>query len=297
MQESDEVLIERARRGDVAAVEVLLERHQAQVYRFGVRLCRDPDDAEDVLQDTLLAAARGLREFRGGASLSTWLYTIARSFCIKHRRRSKFAPPEDVRGEPERQREREAAVDPRDSPEDSLAGREVERALEEAVRSLEPMYREVLVLRDMEGLTAPEVAEVLGISVVAVKSRLHRARVAVRERVAPLLSDSSPPSPAAGAVNTSGRRDELPRSAAPSPVAAACPDVLTLFSQHEEGEISASVCADLERHLEGCTRCRAACDSLRTTLRLCKRVDVAPVPPALQAKVRFALRELLGPIP
>jgi RNA polymerase sigma-70 factor (ECF subfamily) len=281
MLESDEVLIERARAGDSAAVEALLERHQAQVYRFGVRLCRDPEDAKDVLQDTLLAAARGLREFRGGAAISTWLYTIARSFCIKQRRRSKFAPPDDLRGEEARARARSALVDPHDSPEESLAGREVERALEAAVRSLEPMYREVLVLRDMEGLTAPEVADVLGISVVAVKSRLHRARVAVRERVAPLIGGSPVTSPVTP----------------PPPPGPGCPDVLTLFSQHEEGEISATVCAEMERHLESCPKCRAACDSLRHTLRLCKRGDAAPVPPELQAKVRVALRELLGPGP
>src|SRR6187397_3346990 len=78
--------------GDRQALEALLERHQAQVYRFGMKMCRDPEDAADVLQDTLFAMARGVRDFRGASSLSTWLYTIARSFCIKKRRRSKFAP-------------------------------------------------------------------------------------------------------------------------------------------------------------------------------------------------------------
>src|SRR5215470_15526196 len=88
---ADDELLAAARAGDAAALEELLERHQAQVYRFGMKMCRDPEDAKDVLQDTLLAMARNVRDFRGASSLSTWLYTIARSFCIKKRRRSKLA--------------------------------------------------------------------------------------------------------------------------------------------------------------------------------------------------------------
>ena len=87
-------LVEAARAGSGAALEALLERHEARLYRFARRLCRHHEDAEDVLQESLLAAARGLRRFRGKSSLSTWLYTIARSFCIKKRRRSVFAPAE-----------------------------------------------------------------------------------------------------------------------------------------------------------------------------------------------------------
>src|SRR6478609_4142201 len=111
---------------------------------------RDPEDAKDVLQDTLLAMARGIRDFRGASSISTWLYTIARSHCIKKRRRSKFAPAErsldtDVGVEARR------LVSPARAPEEALAGKRIERALEEAIASLDPMYREVLLLRDAEG--------------------------------------------------------------------------------------------------------------------------------------------------
>ena len=93
--EADRELLVQARAGDAQALEQLLERHQAQVYRFGLKMCRDPEDAKDVLQDTLLAMARGVRDFRGASSISTWLYAIARSHCIKKRRKSKFAPEEE----------------------------------------------------------------------------------------------------------------------------------------------------------------------------------------------------------
>jgi RNA polymerase sigma-70 factor, ECF subfamily len=277
MDLDDAALLDRARTGDRAALEVLLDRHQRRVYRFGLKMCRDPEDAKDVLQDTLLAAVRTMKDFRGAASVSTWLYTIARSFCLKKRRRSKFAPEQEESIEARQPGEEARQIaDPARGPDDELAGRQIEAALEQAIGGLDPMYREVLVLRDVEGLTAPEVAEVMGLTVEAVKSRLHRARLAVREAVAPLLGmplEVSPPLP---------------------PPAATCPDVVELFSRHLEGEISSSLCADMEKHLASCPGCRSRCDSLQRTLALCRSAPLPDVPKAVQADVRRALRQFVG---
>jgi RNA polymerase sigma-70 factor (ECF subfamily) len=271
---SDDRLLTAARNGDRQALETLLHRHQAQVYRFGMHMCRDPEDAKDVLQDTLLAMARSIRDFRGASSISTWLYTIARSFCIKKRRRSKFAPEEERSLDTDLAAEARDLVHPAGRPDEALAGKQVERALGQAIAALEPTYREVLLLRDVEGLTAPEVAEVLGVSTQAVKSRLHRARLSVRERVAPLL----------------GIELELP-AAAPG----ICPDVLTMFSQHLENEIGAAQCAEMERHLDSCGRCRGACESLKRTLALCRAsAPSVEVPASVQASVKTALRSFLA---
>ncbi len=272
---SDSDLLTAARGGNKAALEKLLERHQAQVYRFGMKMCRDPEDAQDVLQETLLAMARGVHDFRGASSISTWLYTVARSFCIKKRRRSKFAPEGPARDASESS-EAAALPDPARAPDEALAGKQIEQALERAIRTLDPMYREVLLLRDVEGLTAPEVAEVLGITAQAVKSRLHRARVSVRDSLAPML----------------GIPDEAQEASS------TCPDVLTMFSQHLEDEISAEVCSAMERHLAGCPRCRDACDSLKRTLALCHAAGPATeVPPSIQAAVRRALQDFLRDSP
>jgi RNA polymerase sigma-70 factor (ECF subfamily) len=167
--ESDAELVSAAREGDREAMGRLLERHQARVYRFGMRMCRGEEDAKDVLQETLLAAARTLPDFRGASSLSTWLYTIARSFCIKQRRRSKFAP-EAVESLDAGEASTAALqlADPARGPDEALDGRRLEAALDDAIGALEPKYREVLVLRDVEGLSAAEVAEVLDLSVEAV---------------------------------------------------------------------------------------------------------------------------------
>jgi len=264
-EQSDERLVAAARAGDTRALEALLARHQAEVYRFGMKMCRDPEDAKDVLQETLLAASRGVQDFRGASSLSTWLYTIARSHCLKKRRRSKSAP------EVERSLETDASADvarlvaPGEAPDEALANQEVERALASAIADLEPMYREVLLLRDVEGLTAAQVAEVVGVSVQAVKSRLHRARLVLRERVGPLFGLSDAP-------GSSG-----------------CPDLPLMFSRHLEDEISAEQCAEMERHLQRCPRCRGACDVLKRTLAICRTAGVT-VPVDVQTSVRTALQ-------
>jgi RNA polymerase sigma-70 factor (ECF subfamily) len=267
MSTPDTELIAAAKAGDRQALEVLLGRHQGRVYRFGKKMCGDDEDAADVLQETLLAAARSLPEFREASSVSTWLYTIARSFCIKRRRTGKFAP---AAIESLDQDAGQAVADPGRSPEELASGRQLQAALDAAIGALEPMYREVLVLRDVEGLPAAEVAEALGLSVEAVKSRLHRARMSVRQLVAPALGLGA---------------DGLP--------APTCRDVVELFSRRLEGEIDGATCADLEQHLQGCPVCRGRCDSLRSTLALCQRAGEAPVPQAVERSVRAALRQFL----
>ena len=269
-EQSDDQLLSAARRGDRPALEELLRRYQGRIYRYGLRMCGDPDDAKDVLQETLFAMASRVGDLRGALSLPAWLYTVARSFCIKRRRRSKFAPAvQDSLDRPGLH-----VTDPNRGPEERVAQRQLEAALAHAIASLTPTHRDVLVLRDIEGLAAADVAQVLGIRVDAVKSRLHRARLALRERLAPGL----------------GR---TPEAAHPVPLSG-CPDVLNLWSRHLEGEITAEVCTDLERHLVACHRCSAICDSLKRTLAVCRDAADAPVPERVQAQVRDKLERMLA---
>ncbi len=172
-----------------AALDALLARHQDRIYRFGLKMCHDPRDAEDVLQDTMMAMARTIGEFRGASSLTTWLYAIARNFCVRKRRKSKFAPVRELSLEAVMAQEGDRLRDPAPAPDEAVMAAELRTALHDAIQALEPSQRDVLVLRDVEGLSAPEVAEVLRINVPAVKSRLHRARLAVRAHLAPRLGD------------------------------------------------------------------------------------------------------------
>jgi RNA polymerase sigma-70 factor (ECF subfamily) len=262
---TDQELLDAARGGDKQSLETLLKRHQARVYRFGMRMCRDPEDARDILQDTLLTMARSLSDFQGKASLSTWLYSVARSYCIKKRRKSKFAPARVESLEQDTTREAEALVDSARAADESLAAHELHEVLEQGLQQLPAEQREVLLLRDVEGLTAPEVADVLELSVAAVKSRLHRARAALRSLLAPALEGRSP-------AATSG--------------ASACPDILGLYSRHLEGEIDAELCSQMESHVEGCARCRQSCDGLKQILHLCQAAPGPSVPESVQRAVR-----------
>jgi RNA polymerase sigma-70 factor (ECF subfamily) len=170
-----------------AAFDQLYRDHVDLIYRFAQRLCGEADAAKDIVQDTFLNAYRGFKKFRGDAQVSTWLYTIASRACLRMRRKRK--------GEPERELSLEEFIPtsegefklqiPMDglTPEEALQNKELRRALDQAIEKLPPKYRMVLVLRDMEGLSAKEVGTIMGLNERAVKSRLHRARLFVRREL------------------------------------------------------------------------------------------------------------------
>jgi RNA polymerase sigma-70 factor (ECF subfamily) len=233
-------------------------------------MCGNAEDAGDVAQESLLAMARSLRDFRGEASVSSWLYTVARRFCLKKRRRSKFAPAREESLDAPGGDAALRLADPAPTPEQAVRNRELATALTRAIDALDPPQREVLVLRDVEGLPAPDVARILGVSVDAVKSRLHRARIAVREALSPTL----------GPTEIASRRG-------------GCPNIVELFSRHLEGDIDPGLCASMEAHLAHCDRCRGACASLKRTLAMCRELPTPEVPAALSASIKAAIRGVL----
>jgi RNA polymerase sigma-70 factor (ECF subfamily) len=262
MAATDEELLEAARAGDEEALEALLARHEQRVFRFGLRMCGNEEDARDVLQETLLAAFRGVRQFRGDAQLSTWLFQVARSFCTKARRRGVGEP---ARHEPlESAAAREVSV-PASAPDDRAHAREMARVIQEALLALPEGQREVVLLRDVEGLTAEEAAAVVGIEVAALKSRLHRARMAMQERIAALLG--------VGASDS-----------------AACPGLRRELLTHPDDDLDQAACARLEHHLERCPRCGPACEELKRSVSLCRSLPGGGVPVEVRSQVRTALR-------
>lgn len=268
---TDETLLTAARSGDREALERLLVLEEPRLYAFGLRMCGDPEDARDVMQDTMLAIAKHIGGFRGESSLSTWIFQLARSACIKHRRRPVGAPGahetvphEDAVG----------VADTGADPERLALSRELAERLDAALQSLSPASREVLVLRDVEGLSAPEVADVLGVTVDAVKSRLHRARKALEEALA-----------------KQERKGWVApvRGAEPADEASAesgCPDILMRWSERREGELDEGVCAQIEAHVANCPRCKERCHGLERILGACR--EWPQVPEGVAAEVRQA---------
>jgi RNA polymerase sigma-70 factor (ECF subfamily) len=265
-------LLDAARSGDRDALDALVTRYEPHVYRFGMTMCHDAEDARDVLQDTFLAMVRSLKTFRADSSLSTWLYTIAHHACVKRRRRRASAPRQVVSLEALEGTDRNRLASPGPNPEAAAVSNERRSALEAAIRSLEPAQRVVLLLRDFEGLSAPAAAKILGLSVTAVKSRLHRARAAVR----------------AALTTPAGKRPPVP------PGAGQCPDVLAALSRYLEGDLTASDCAAMEAHLGECASCRTTCESLRQVLAGCRASPVPEVPPATRDRLREAIRACLA---
>ncbi len=178
-------LIERAKAGDGAAAGEIVERYQRRIYTLCLRILGDADAAEELTQETLVKALTGLERFDGRAQLGTWLHRIATNACYSRIRsdrvRSKGRVPWPESGEPEAKQgvqRNEGALD---------AGQR-RRSVAMALGQIQPEHRVVLVLRDVQGLEYEQVAEVLGVPVGTIKSRLFRARVALREAVERLES-------------------------------------------------------------------------------------------------------------
>jgi RNA polymerase sigma-70 factor, ECF subfamily len=263
--ETPEQLLNRAREGDTEALETLLIAVQPQLYRFSLKMCRQSQDAEDVLQDSMMTLARSFRDFRGASSLSTWLFTIARSFCIKKRRKSKFAPAKEESLHTLDPFERDTIADRGPSPAEQLETKETWEQVQWGIQQLEPSYREILVLRDIEGLATKEVAEIVGLGSNAVKSRLHRARSQLRDAL----------------TKTPYIRRE------------GCPDIRLVFSQHLEGDLSQDICNTMKEHVDQCPICSAECAGLQVALNACS-TSVCEVPAHVQEQVRAGIKLALS---
>jgi RNA polymerase sigma-70 factor (ECF subfamily) len=174
-----EVLLESACRGDRAALDQLVQLYYARVYRYGRRVCLNPSDADDAVQEAFVALGRTVTTFRHEASLSTWLFTVVKNMCMRMLR--PFARQRRHLGEAVDVQALDELRDESLTPEEQLERQRMVDAVEHSLLRLEPLYREVLVLRDVEGLSGPDVARRLGISVAAMKTRLHRARHLLRE--------------------------------------------------------------------------------------------------------------------
>jgi len=168
-------LIEAAQQGDTEAFDRLVRQYQDYLYRLMVRACHHPDDAEEVAVEAFARAYERLRQFEGRSSFVTWVSRIASNLCFRRheRKESPSAPLAEQDNLPDRM----------PGPEEQSIAAEMSRYLHDAVESLPEPDRTVLVMRDIEQMPAADVSERLGLSIPAVKSRLHRARRRLREEL------------------------------------------------------------------------------------------------------------------
>jgi RNA polymerase sigma-70 factor, ECF subfamily len=189
---SEAMLIERIRRGDLELFYELIRPYERRVYAAALAILRNEADAEDAAQEAVLKAFKHIRQFRAEARFSTWLIQIAVNEARMRRRKQQavvMEPMVDQKDEDGHYTPRDFA-DWREIPSESLERAEVRQKLAEALNSLGQKYREVFVLRDMQQLSIEDTAKTLGISVPSVKTRLLRARLMLRDLLAPGLGGS-----------------------------------------------------------------------------------------------------------
>ena len=190
----DNELVTQVQQGQNDAFEELVSRYAGRLYSMGRRMCGNDADAEDMLQETFIAAFKGMDAFRAEAKFSVWLFQIAKHACMRMRRTSKFAPRETLSLDGLAPNEDElktlSIADWRQTPIDELLNKELQGALDEAIQLLPLDHRMVLLLRDVEGFSAEETGQIIGVSVPAVKSRLHRARLFARKHLHHFYQDT-----------------------------------------------------------------------------------------------------------
>ncbi len=181
----ESVLVAQAREGDTQAFGELVRRYESKIFRLAQHITQNREDAEDVLQETFLKAYEHLNQFQGQSKFYTWIVRIAVNQALmklRRRKTDKSVSLDETIDTGEDTIVREIAAWDED-PEQRFSRDEIGQILDSAIQSLEPPYRSVFVLRDVEDLSTEETAEALGLSVPAVKSRLLRARLQLREKL------------------------------------------------------------------------------------------------------------------
>ena len=188
-REIDHQLVERVREGDKRAYGLLVEKYRRKIIRLLSRMVRDPDDLEDIAQETFIKAYRALPQFRGDAAFYTWLYRIAvntaKNFLVARGKAMRTVSEQAVNDEDEPD-DRLVAQDI-GTPESELLSKQVAIAVNEAVDALPEELRQAITLREMEGMSYEEIAEYMACPIGTVRSRIFRAREAIASKLRPIL--------------------------------------------------------------------------------------------------------------
>jgi RNA polymerase sigma-70 factor, ECF subfamily len=275
--------VELIRRGDPSSLDQALALLENTVFSFSMKVCGQKQDAEDTMQEVLLKSIPNLPKFDNPRALVVWLYKVAKTRCLMSRRRSKFAPKESLSLEelmPDRRELESLSADDDDTPETSFMRREDAKRLRGAVQKLPPDYRLILVLHDMEELGDEDIAEITGLRAGTIRVRLHRARLFVRKELA--RKDH-------GGKKTRTKRAPSP-ARSPDPGERSCRQMFAELSDYLDDELDDSLCAELEKHMNGCQPCQAFLASLEKSIEQCRVAPKESPDPARSAKLR---RELL----
>lgn len=247
--------LELIRGGDEQSVEGALALLQDTVFSFSIKVCGHVEDAEDTAQDVLLKSLPYLPKFENPQALTVWLYKVARNRCMMNRRGRKYSRKLHISLDelmPDGRELKELLEsETRDPEADAVQGQAAER-LRQAVLTLPPQYRFVLVLHDMEELDTSEVANVMGLQEGTVRVRLHRARLLLRRE-----------------LQRTTRAAQIPREVKPNKPAH-CRDLFAALSDYLDGIVDDAVCIQMQRHINDCAPCQAFLASLKRVITQCR---------------------------
>ncbi len=247
--------------GDQADLERALTLLQNTVFSFSMKVCGQREDAEDTMQEVLLKSVPALPKFESPKALLVWLYKVAKNRCLMNRRKSKFAPAQELSLSdlmPDRNELEQLSTDDRITPEAFAIRSEESARLRAAIQKLPHNYRIVLILRDMEGLTDDEVAEITGIKAGTVRVRLHRARLFVRNELMKMWRRT-------GSRSVS-RREVTNHRKTPR-----CKAMFAQLSDYLDEQLDDSICDELEQHIGGCEPCKVFLATLEATIEGCRK--------------------------
>lgn len=255
------------------AIPRLLDLHGSQIYGLGLRMCGNPDDAQDLLQDVFLLAFRKWHQFEGRSSPSTWLYTIAARVCQRTRRLRAGQPRELQSMSALLPSGEEGVLDvpsEGDTPQDVLERAETRALVGEAIAALPPRFRLPLILKDLMDLSIGEIAETLGVKEATVKTRLHRARLFAAKELA----------------------RGLPKRPAPPPdhERALCLDLLHAKQEALDRGVRFPVTQE-----ELCVRCRSLFITLDLTQEACRQLGRGELPEPVRRAVLAEMRRSSAP--
>jgi len=281
MRAEIETAVELLQRGDDVGVEQALGLLQNTVFSFSMRVCGHREDAEDTMQEVLLKSVPQLPKFNNPKALVVWLYKVAKNRCLMNRRKSKFAPAHELSLEelmPHGSELEQLTGDGKVNPEAFAIRSEQAARLRDAVQKLPPQYRIVLVLRDMEGLTDDEVAEITGVRAGTVRVRLHRARLFVRKELMQAW------------MARGGKKIRAARPQGEESRPAGCKAMFAELSDYLDEQLDDSLCEELERHMAGCQPCQAFVATLEATIEQCRN-SAGDCPPPKAARLREELMQ------
>ena len=285
MRPEIEQVVQLIQRKDPKSLEEALALLQKTVFSFSMKVCGQRQDAEDTMQEVLLKSVPNLPKFDNPKALMVWLYKVAKNRCLMSRRKSRFAPKEDLSLEelmPDRRELQKLSGSPDGTPETSLLRRENAKRLREAVQKLPAEYRLILVLHDMEELSDEDIAEITGLRLGTIRVRLHRARLFVRKELAKQDQHRI-------RRQTAKPTREIQLSAQPRQ--RRCKEMFAELSNYLDDELDDSLCEELEKHMDGCDPCKAFLSSLETSIQQCRTGPNELPDPRVAARLR---RELMA---